>query len=277
MTSRVISDARPRSRLGWLDALRGIAALVVVFDHSLDPSCRSSAGPARWFNTGRYGVMVFFLVSGYIIPASLERRGCVSGHSGSGGVPRVPAVGGGGRRGPGCWGWLGCASCAAADGARARLGGRRGHVTMLQELLDCPTCLLVLWTLSYEMAFYLLVTALYLVGRSCAARRCLWVRGGGRGGGRGAALGAAVAGRGRHAGDRPGGDRAGGLRAGGGAELAPCPARAGAVVLGMVPLGLIALNGRLPAWRAGHPGLMFAGTALYRARASSSAGCGRTS
>lgn len=35
------------------------------------------------------------------------------------------------------------------------------HVTMLQELLGTPSLLLVLWTLSYEMAFYLLVVALF--------------------------------------------------------------------------------------------------------------------
>ncbi len=32
-----------------------------------------------WFNAGQYGVFVFFLVSGYIIPASLERKGSVRG------------------------------------------------------------------------------------------------------------------------------------------------------------------------------------------------------
>ncbi|WP_251829234.1 acyltransferase family protein [Streptomyces sp. ATCC 21386] len=66
------------SRLGWLDALRGIAALVVVFDHSsysFMAEFRRELMPE--FNTSRYGIMVFFLVSGYIIPASLERRGCV--------------------------------------------------------------------------------------------------------------------------------------------------------------------------------------------------------
>ena len=37
------------------------------------------------------------------------------------------------------------------------------HVTLLQELLGTPNLLLVLWTLSYEMAFYLLVVALFTV------------------------------------------------------------------------------------------------------------------
>src|ERR671924_2089375 len=65
-------------RLAWLDGLRGLAAMVVVFEHSLNvllPEVRRTASP--WFDFGRYGVFVFFLVSGYIVPASLERRGDV--------------------------------------------------------------------------------------------------------------------------------------------------------------------------------------------------------
>jgi peptidoglycan/LPS O-acetylase OafA/YrhL len=67
-------------RLGWLDALRGIAALCVVFDHltySVFQPVRDSV--YHWFDPGQYGVFVFFLVSGYIVPASLERRGSVRG------------------------------------------------------------------------------------------------------------------------------------------------------------------------------------------------------
>src|ERR1700742_1539303 len=68
------------SRLAWLDALRGIAALCVVFDHltySVLQPVRNAV--YQWFDPGQYGVFVFFLVSGYIIPASLERRGSIRG------------------------------------------------------------------------------------------------------------------------------------------------------------------------------------------------------
>jgi hypothetical protein len=52
----------------------------VVFDHltySVFQPVRDSV--YHWFDPGQYGVFVFFLVSGYIVPASLERRGSVRG------------------------------------------------------------------------------------------------------------------------------------------------------------------------------------------------------
>ncbi len=68
------------SRLGWLDALRGGAALAVALHHASYvylPALRVRM--ADWFDPGLFGVLVFFLVSGYIVPASLERRGSVRG------------------------------------------------------------------------------------------------------------------------------------------------------------------------------------------------------
>jgi peptidoglycan/LPS O-acetylase OafA/YrhL len=148
--------------LGWLDALRGIAALVVVFDHSsysFMAEFRRELTPQ--FNTSRYGIMVFFLVSGYVIPASLERRGCVRTFW-IGRLFRVYPL----------WAAVVTALLAADlwGFAEIRDYGRQGavtvavaHVTLLQELLGTPNLLLVLWTLSYEMAFYLLVVALFTV------------------------------------------------------------------------------------------------------------------
>jgi peptidoglycan/LPS O-acetylase OafA/YrhL len=150
------------SRLGWLDALRGIAALVVVFDHSsysFMAEFRQELMPE--FNTSRYGIMVFFLVSGYIIPASLERRGCV----------RTFWIGRLFRIYP-LWAAvvIGMMAAAALGVAEVRdFGGQNvaavaaAHLMLLQELLGTPNLLLVLWTLSYEMAFYLLVVALFTV------------------------------------------------------------------------------------------------------------------
>lgn len=156
-----IATAGP-SRLGWLDALRGIAALVVVFDHSsytFMADFRRELMPQ--FNTSRYGIMVFFLVSGYIIPASLERRGCVRTFW-IGRIFRVYPL------------WAAVVTVLLAVNhlgiAELRDFGQQSaatvavaHATMLQELLGTPNLLLVLWTLSYEMSFYLLVVALFTV------------------------------------------------------------------------------------------------------------------
>ncbi|MBO0809499.1 MAG: acyltransferase, partial [Actinobacteria bacterium] len=69
---------RRGNRLAWLDALRGFAALCVVFDHAGSVMFwHVRAVTYQWIDTGQYGVFVFFLVSGYIVPASLERKGSV--------------------------------------------------------------------------------------------------------------------------------------------------------------------------------------------------------
>ncbi|WP_165978168.1 acyltransferase family protein [Actinomadura darangshiensis] len=151
-------------RMSWLDALRGLAAMVVVFEHSLDvllPEVRRTASP--WFDFGRYGVFVFFLVSGYVVPFSLERRGSV----------RQFWVGRFFRLYPA---WLVSAVLALALGFAGLSYGLPGgltdrpwastlaHLTMLQDLLGVPNVVNVFWTLSYEMVFYLLVTAMFVAG-----------------------------------------------------------------------------------------------------------------
>src|ERR1700677_1632377 len=67
-------------RLARVDAAPGTAALCVVFDHltySVLQPVRNTV--YQWFDPGQYGVFVFFLVSGYIVPASLERKGSIRG------------------------------------------------------------------------------------------------------------------------------------------------------------------------------------------------------
>jgi peptidoglycan/LPS O-acetylase OafA/YrhL len=162
-TTMTANGAAPkRSRLAWLDALRGFAALCVVFDHGstlmLEP-IRDFL--YRWLDLGEYGVFVFFLVSGYIIPASLERKGSVRGFWTSRLFRLYPMYvvalalaavayhyGYGTIRG---------AQHAPAQSAFAWL-------LMLPNLLTGPNVPNVTWTLSYEMVFYLLLVALFSWG-----------------------------------------------------------------------------------------------------------------
>ncbi|MEU4167129.1 acyltransferase [Streptomyces sp. NPDC026665] len=151
------------TRLGRLDALRGIAALLVAVDHSSYSFMAEFRGQVMpQIDIGRYGVMLFFLVSGYVIPASLERRGCV----------RSFWIGRAHRIYP-LWAAVVGSVLALNLVGLAHLGARFdgqnpvtvavAHATLLQEVLGTPSVVLVLWTLSYELAFYLLVVALFTV------------------------------------------------------------------------------------------------------------------
>jgi Acyltransferase family len=62
-------------RYAFIDVLRGVAALLVIFQHGGEGagwfSIATGFGP--WVNFGQVGVLTFFLVSGFVIPLSLER------------------------------------------------------------------------------------------------------------------------------------------------------------------------------------------------------------
>jgi peptidoglycan/LPS O-acetylase OafA/YrhL len=62
-------------RLDFLDYARGIAALLVFFSHSLEHfvSGWKKIG-MNTINFGQTGIVVFFLVSGFVIPYSMERN-----------------------------------------------------------------------------------------------------------------------------------------------------------------------------------------------------------
>src|SRR3954453_18068125 len=138
-------------RLGWLDGLRGWAALVVVCFH-LSPSV---LGPSahlaifRHIDLGKYGVLLFFLVSGYVIPMSLERHGslrrfwigrlCRIYPAYLAAIALVLLL---------SWaGWLAWTSSLRPQPAAVVLA----HVTMMSDLVGVRGAVRVFWTLSYEM------------------------------------------------------------------------------------------------------------------------------
>lgn len=157
-------QVKPASRMGWLDVVRGIAAISVVFQHlGYTMLVKPSAAVHKHFDLGIYGVMTFFLVSGYIVPASLERRGdvrefwigrlfrlypvCILVY-----VTAVVLLG------PFHAGGIGPAVYSQP------LLSSLGNATMLEDLLGSYNGLAVMWTLTYEMVFYYLVTALFVFG-----------------------------------------------------------------------------------------------------------------
>ncbi|MDX3111414.1 acyltransferase family protein, partial [Nonomuraea angiospora] len=145
------------ARLAWLDALRGIGALAVVAEHLL-PWFLPQLRP-YWFSLGIYGIVVFFLVSGYIIPTSLERHGDVRKFWISrffrlyplylGVTVLVLAL---------AW-WVPVRPEVPRDASAVA-----AHATMLLDVVNVGGVADTMWTLSYEMVFYLLVTALFLIG-----------------------------------------------------------------------------------------------------------------
>jgi peptidoglycan/LPS O-acetylase OafA/YrhL len=157
------------TRLAWLDVLRGVAALAVVFDHGTYYVLQHvRAIVYQWFDPGNYGVFVFFIISGYIVPASLERKGSVRTFWVSRLFRLYPL-------------YLLAVGIAVAL-YLVHFGSLRGEdsdpaTSVFSQLLMMSNVLAghnlpnVVWSLSYEMVFYLLLTALFIAR---AHKRSSW-------------------------------------------------------------------------------------------------------
>ncbi|MFC7386087.1 acyltransferase family protein [Sphaerisporangium rhizosphaerae] len=246
-----VSAVSPSSRLAWLDALRGIGAVAVVAEHLL-PWVVPWLRP-YWFNIGIYGVLVFFLVSGYIIPASLERHGDVRAFWISRAFRLYPlyllviglvlAM---------AW-RLPVREAVPRDPAAAV-----AHATMLLDVVGVGGVADTMWTLSYEMVFYLLVTALFVTGahrRSAVPAVVLGLAAVAV-----AALVPAAALRGAWVVWASGAVLAIGLACVVSGRLR----RTGACLLGVMALVLLFLGSRVPWLGVLILAVMFAGTAVYR-------------
>jgi peptidoglycan/LPS O-acetylase OafA/YrhL len=255
------------NRLLWLDALRGLAVIGVVIDHGTGlvfPELHNKV-LTPWFDIGTCGVFVFFLVSGYIVPASLERHGNVR-RFWTGRMFRLYPV----------WALamgtrilFGFTGVMIVDPGMTRdpVAWSASHVTMLQDLLGVRNTLGVLWTLSYEMAFYLVLTGLFIVGahrRSAATALTL------------AAAAVVVGGVLPQEALSSGGTTTRWVAVTAAATLlvgvlcvmgrAKAARLAGAILLGGLSIILVTFNGRTGAWEGLLiPAIMFTGTAIYRA------------
>ncbi len=151
------------SRLEFLDCARGVAALAVALTHTFSLwSPRFFRFVLDSFNPGVFGVMTFFLVSGFVIPFSLERLGSL----------RKFWINRFFRLFPLYW-----ASLAAvlvlyrlhlagppSDFVAALPASALWNVTMVHHLFFQPSAIGLYWTLSYEMLFYLCMSGLFLFG-----------------------------------------------------------------------------------------------------------------
>lgn len=253
-------------RLGWLDALRGLAVLLVLYEHltwHVLGVLRSYT--QAWFDAGRAGVFLFFVISGYIVPATLERHGSLRRFW----INRIfrlyPLI----VVGTAAAVVLAVAGAAPLDpvAVKQTWATAIASATMLQDLLSLPSTPAVLWSLSYEMIFYLLLSALFVFGLHTRSAECALAFAG-----TAFALGGVLP--------------AVTLSAMGVGKLSSAvlvliavvlgllglmsgrraPVVAGAVAVGALAVALLASSERFPAWYTmSIPAAMFAGTAVYRA------------
>ena len=138
--------------------------MLVVCQHGLELLYPAYA---RWTLTyirpGEFGVIVFFLCSGFIIPASLERRGSQA-QFWKGRFFRLYPV---------YWVALGTVYLLHFGFDRYPLDGQYGvhplrlglaNATMAQNFLGIPIALGQSWTLAYELTFYAVTSALFVAG-----------------------------------------------------------------------------------------------------------------
>jgi peptidoglycan/LPS O-acetylase OafA/YrhL len=146
-------------RYVFLDAMRGVAAVSVVVSHvgqRLSPSLDHFISTR--LQLGQFGVTLFFLCSGFVIPLTLERRALVGFW-----ISRLF------RLFPLYWLTLGALAVLVAAGLWFEPAGfgRRDwlwNVTMTQQWFGRPDALGVFWTLAWEMMFYLSMSVLFVVG-----------------------------------------------------------------------------------------------------------------
>jgi peptidoglycan/LPS O-acetylase OafA/YrhL len=150
------------TRIGSLDALRGLAAVAVCYFHFT--FAHSDFLPAGAFKEsgsyGRYGVQVFFVISGFVIPYALWRNGYRIADYGRFLLKRVI------RLDPP---YLACIAFVLATGYVATkfslsrselvvsLPQVAAHLAYLNVFLDYPWLVPVFWTLAIEFQYYLLI------------------------------------------------------------------------------------------------------------------------
>jgi peptidoglycan/LPS O-acetylase OafA/YrhL len=153
--------------LDFLDGLRGVAVALVLAQHVGERAFPAVAAFTHsGVQLGQLGVMVFFLCSGFIIPASLER-----GRPDDGRGRRLAAFWRGRffRLFPLYWVSLAAALWLAFGGGYVppeamSPGDWALNVSMLQMLAGSPNALVAYWTLAFELVFYAGLSALFLLG-----------------------------------------------------------------------------------------------------------------
>ncbi len=143
-----------KDRIYWLDSLRGISALMVAFTHVTGfilekERVHNNSVYYSWM-LGRIGVIIFFLISGFVIPYSLHNKSLAQFT-----ITRFfrlyPAY------------WLSILAVIAISGF-VPLKQLLANVTMFQKLFGAEDLIGVYWTLQIELFFYFISAALFYTG-----------------------------------------------------------------------------------------------------------------
>ena len=149
-------------RLLELDALRGIAALTVVFYHyfyNYNEMYGHENIPVNWAYFGRLGVGLFFIISGFVIFWTLNRTE----------KPLDFIVSRLSRLYPAYWFALALSFATVfyfgLPGREVSFSDAVLNVLMFHEYLHIPHVDGVYWTLTVELTFYFWMFGVYLIGK----------------------------------------------------------------------------------------------------------------
>ncbi|WP_244429503.1 MULTISPECIES: acyltransferase family protein [Bradyrhizobium] len=154
-------------RLAFIDTLRGIAVLSVLVQHVLEIIVeKHPTGAFYWpihdvfgyyMNFGRFGVVLFFFVSGFVIPFSFPDSATPG---------RDFAISRFFRLYPAYWTSLvvGLVTMQLLESRVYPLGQVAANVTMLQTFVNVPNLWVFYWTLAIELLFYVGCTILFALG-----------------------------------------------------------------------------------------------------------------
>lgn len=155
------------SRFAYLDALRGFAALAVLYFHSGYDALNAGRLDQAWersvfwvtsygFDLGKIAVTLFFAVSGFVIPFSLKR----DGHK----PVKSFIVGRFFRLYPAYW--VSILGAILVNywmiGTNLSLFTLLSNITMMQGFVGQPSMQGLYWTLQIEIIFYALCVVLFL-------------------------------------------------------------------------------------------------------------------
>jgi peptidoglycan/LPS O-acetylase OafA/YrhL len=150
------------NRLVELDALRGIAATLVMLFHyttRYDQLFGHTVPPAVFFSWGHYGVNLFFMISGFVIFMTLHRVSRPLDFIVSRFSRLFPAF------------WVAVILTFALThlfdlpGKTVGTGTALLNLAMIHGLFKVPNVDGVYWTLEIELIFYAMALALYMIGQ----------------------------------------------------------------------------------------------------------------